>query len=244
MAGAFKVAMVAALEREVRPLTKDWRVSEREYQGRRFRFFENENVVVLGGGVGPEAARQATEAVIALYGVEAVQSVGFAGALDPALKVGDILTPGRVIDSADGSSIQVNGGRGVLVSTSSVAGKEQKAKLAKAYGAQAVDMEARSVARGAEAHGIGFSAIKVISDEADFEMPGLDRFVRSHGQFGAGEFLMFAAVRPWLWGSVLRLARNSAKASRALCRELEQNHERDKLQNTEAELHPIARLRT
>ena len=34
-------------------------------------------------------------------------------------------------------------------------------------------------------------------------------------------FALFAAVRPWMWKRVARLARNSARASNALCRWLE-----------------------
>ncbi len=74
-------------------------------------------------------------------------------------------------------------GEGVLVSVATVAGVEQKEKLAKSYGAQAVDMEAAAVAKGAEARGVAFSAVKVISDEVDFELPSMERFISVDGQF-------------------------------------------------------------
>src|ERR1700733_11785682 len=141
MSGSAKVAMIAAVEREVCPLVKGWGRVEREYQGRRFTFFRSGETVVVCGGIGAEAARRATEAVMALYQPELVQSVGFAGALDPALKVGETFLPSRVIDARDGSSVETATGRGVLVSAATIAGAEQKVKLAQAYGAQAVDME-------------------------------------------------------------------------------------------------------
>ena len=75
-----KVAMVAALEREVKPLIRIWRRTDREYQGCHFRFFENDSTVVVCGGIGEQAARRATEAVIALFSPEVIYSVGFAGA--------------------------------------------------------------------------------------------------------------------------------------------------------------------
>ena len=87
--------MVAALEREVRLLVKRWRRIEREHEGRSFTFFESGQAVLVCGGIGAEAARRATEAVIALYQPELVLSVGFAGALDPGLKVGEIFSPSR-----------------------------------------------------------------------------------------------------------------------------------------------------
>lgn len=215
--GMFRVAIVAALEREVRSLVREWRVHEQEAGGRRFRFFEKDDVVVVCGGIGAEAARRAAEAVIVLYAPKVVCSVGFAGALDPELRVADIIQPGRVVNAGDGSSVKLNRGEGVLVSFGAVASAAQKAKLRASFGAKAVDMEAASVARAAEARGVGFAVVKVISDEFDFSFPAMERFVDPSGRFLEGRFTRFVALRPWLWPRVLRLARNSGRASRALC---------------------------
>jgi adenosylhomocysteine nucleosidase len=218
-----EIAMIAALEREVWPLVKDWKPLDREYDSRQYRFFEHEDCVVVCGGVGSEAARRATEAVIALYGPRTVWSVGFAGALEERWRVGELLEARCVIDARDGSRLDTeNGTGGVLVSFSSVATEEQKSKLAKAYGAQAVDMEAAAVAKGAQAHGLPFAAVKVISDEVGFRMPPMERFIGKDGKFRTASFTLYAALRPWLWGSMIRLARNSARAARVLCEHL--NH--------------------
>src|SRR6516164_6056606 len=124
-----RIAIVAALEREVSPLVKRWRVSGREHEGRRFRFFENDDTVLVCGGVGFQAARRAAGAAIILFQPQIVYSVGFAGALDSGLKVGDIVRPARIINANDGSRIAVEGGEGVLISFSAVASPEQKRKL-------------------------------------------------------------------------------------------------------------------
>jgi adenosylhomocysteine nucleosidase len=240
MSSSTKIAMVAALEREVRPLVKGWRRVEREYLGRRFQFFESGQAVVVCGGIGAEVARRATEAVIALYLPELVLSVGFAGALDPAMKVGEIFSPSRVIDARDGSSVEIAAGRGVLVSALTIAGTEQKAKLAQSYAAQAVDMEAAAVSRGAQARGVRFMAVKAISDESTFAMPPLDRFVNRDGGFRQMSFAASVVARPWLWSKVFQLARNSAKASGTLCAELGRYISESKVSG--AELHPITRV--
>jgi len=217
-----KVAIVAALEREVRPLIRNWRMVEREHEDKRFKFFEDgAGTVLVCGGIGEQAARRATEAVIALYRPEIVQSVGFAGALNPALAVGDIVSPGRVTDAKDGSSVSLGTGNGVLLSFASVAGAGQKSKLAEAYGAQAIDMEAAAVAKSAGSHGVRFVVTKVISDEFAFEMLPMDRFVSRNGQFATASFVGFAVMRPWLWAKVIRMARRSNKAAKALCSELQ-----------------------
>ena len=208
--------MVAALEREVRPLIKHWRVSEKEYGGRRFRFFEHDDAVLVCGGIGAGAARRAAEAVIAIYLPAVVCSIGFVGALEPGLKVGTVVQPSQVINAGDASRVNLGGGSGVLVSFGSVATPAQKARLKESFGAQVVDMEAAAVARAAEARGVEFAAVKVVSDEFDFEFPAMERFVDSEGRFREGRFTMFAALRPWLWMKLLRLASNSNRATRAL----------------------------
>jgi adenosylhomocysteine nucleosidase len=160
--------------------------------------------------------------VIAIYNPSLVISAGFAGALERDLAIGSIQTPRCVIDASDGSRTDTGTGAGVLVTAQSVAGPGQKLKLAKAFSGQAVDMEAAAVARGAQARGVRFIAVKAISDESDFAMPPTERFVSPEGHFQTGQFLTFTAIRPWLWPKMIRLARNASHASRALCGWLEQ----------------------
>jgi adenosylhomocysteine nucleosidase len=215
------IAIVAAMEREVRPLIGGWRIRTIEHAGRQYRLFENGEAALICGGIGSDAARRATEAVIQAVHPTRVLSVGFAGALDGSVKVGDVIEPRTVINAADGVRTEIGLGEGVVVSSSAVAGKEEKAKLRKAYGALAVDMEAGAVAQGAAARGVEFGVIKVISDGADFNLPVLDRFVGHDGSFRSASFAVHAALRPWLWEAMIALARNSSRASRNLCAALE-----------------------
>ena len=212
---------MAALEREVWPLVKIWSTDRREFDGRGFKFFESAGKVLVCGGIGAEAARRATEAIIELYSPELVISAGFAGGLEPALRTGQTLTPRFVIDAGDGSRTDTAFGEGVLVSFADIADVEQKARLRQAYGAQAVDMEAAAVARSAEAHGVRFLACKVISDTSDTSLPPMARFVGHDGNFHTLTFLAHVVPRPWLWASVLRLANDSALAARKLCEALD-----------------------
>jgi adenosylhomocysteine nucleosidase len=222
-----RLAIVAALEREVSTLIQGSRRVQKNYEGRSFIFFERDDIVAVCGGIGAEAARRAAEAVIALYRPSIVQSVGFAGALTANLRVAEIFTPAVVIDARDGSRTEIDGGTGTLVTFMEVASAAQKSNLAQAYSAQAVDMEAAAVATAARAHGIKFAAIKVISDELSFELPDMARFIDAQGRFRAASFTLFAALRPWLWPRVATLARNGRKASQALGQHLEQHSEKE-----------------
>jgi len=215
-----KVAIVAALEREVRGLVRNWNRIEREHQGRNFTFFEQDETVIVCGGIGMEAARRAAEAVIALYHPALLQSVGFAGALDAGLRVGDIFSPAVVIDTRDGSRIDLESGKGVLITFTAVADADQKIKLAQAYGAVAVDMEAAAVAASARVNGLPFTATKVISDGLHSEMPETASFVDPQGRFRTLRFAIHVALRPWLWLRVAILARNSSKAASVLAEHL------------------------
>ena len=225
-----KVAIIAALEREVSGLTRSLSRVERQYDGRSFVFFEEDEIVIVCGGIGVEAARRAAEAATALYSPALLQSVGFAGALDADLRVGDIFMPAFVIDARDGSRIEIEGAPGLergtqerpsLLTFASVVGAQQKASLAQAYGAQAVDMEAAGVAAAARAHGIAFAATKVISDELNCEMPETANFIDANGCFKTASFAAFVVLRPWLWRRTAMLAANCRKAATVLCEHLE-----------------------
>jgi adenosylhomocysteine nucleosidase len=226
MAISPKVVIVAALEREVPLPVKHWRRVERDHDGRRYRFFEGPWAALVCGGIGPESARRATEAAIVLYQPVLVISAGFAGALEPKLKAGDAIFPSVVVDAQDGSRAETviadtavgqrENGRGVLVSLPYIAGEEQKRRLAAAYGAKAVDMEAMAVAQGAEARGVAFIAAKVISDEAGQALPPMQPFVTADGKFSTWRFVAYVAPRFWLWPRVARLARNSRLAAKNL----------------------------
>jgi adenosylhomocysteine nucleosidase len=219
-----KVALIAALEREVAPLIESSHRITRTHESRTFTFYENEGTVVTCGGIGFEAARRASEAVIALYHPALLHSIGFAGALDPDLNVGDIFAPSTVIDARDASRTDLAGGNGILLTFMSVAGAQQKRNLAQSYSAQAIDMEAAAVAAAARAHGIPFTATKVISDGLDFEMPETVRFIDARGRFKTVNFAAFVALRPWLWPRVAKLASNSNKAAKSLCEHLKDFH--------------------
>jgi len=78
--------------------------------GRRYRLFENGEATLVCGGIGAEAARRATEAVIREVDPVRVISVGFAGALDASLQVGHVFEPRTVINAADGVRTEIGGG--------------------------------------------------------------------------------------------------------------------------------------
>lgn len=221
-----KIAVVAALDREILPLVKSWPSSKLTHEGREFTLYESDYAVIVCGGIGQESARRAAEAVIAKYSPEVLISAGVAGALVPELHVGDTIFPAIVIDTQDGSRHEISIqkapiaktplGRTILATYPEIATVTQKQQLAKSYGAHAVDMEAAAVARAAQKHNLPFVAVKSISDELNFEIPEMNRFIRQ-GRFLTKSFVLYIAPRPWLWLRVIGLARNTRLASENLC---------------------------
>jgi adenosylhomocysteine nucleosidase len=208
-------AIIAALPREIKGLVKGWEC--RELQGRTV-VYSNGHAVVACAGMGEARAALAVQAAMDAMPVTVLISVGLVGACDPALRVGDIVRAGVVIDGRTGERFETSDTEStqVLVTEEVIASVEEKARVRASLGAAAVDMEAAAVARIARARGLEFKAIKVVSDEADFEVGALGKFATAEGQFREGAFALHAAMRPAMWGKVISLGRNSATAVAAL----------------------------
>ena len=221
-----KLAIVAALEREVAPLFRDgdWDTAFVRMGERKVCIRERDDVLVTWGGIGAAAARSAAEALHkhAKGELSGYISAGYAGALTPELKVGDVMQPGHVV-SPDGTDCAAHGRKasgGVLVSAHTVSGSAAKRDLAIRHSAKAVDMEAHAVADFARARQLPCVVIKVISDEHDSDLPPVEQFIDANGHFKSSSFAVHMMVRPWHWRKVIRLGRDTSVASRALCEAL------------------------
>jgi adenosylhomocysteine nucleosidase len=216
-----RIAIIVALERELHALVQGWTRSSLDHAGRTFPCFESGEMIAIAGGVGCHAAELAARAVVEKYDPQTLISAGVAGALIRSLKVGSIVTPNVIVDAATGTEYrcQVGGdvvGGGVLVSADTITGAGAKSGLADRFHALVVDMEAAAVAKVSQESHRGFRCVKAISDEFDFAMPPLGQFVDQEGNFHTGRFLAWSVIRPQHWLATIRLARNSARATRAL----------------------------
>jgi adenosylhomocysteine nucleosidase len=221
-----EIGIVAAFPHELKDARR-WPADVFPHAGRTFQCFRDRKTVLVFGGMGREVARQAAKALVANFHPAILASVGFAGAIIPELRVGDLFIPDRVVDEAGHEiySPKAERASGTLVTASRVAGPDAKRELHAHLGADAVDMEAIAVAQVAAAHGLGFFAVKSISDESGFAMPPFHRFARSDGSFDVVGFAVFAALRPRWWAPLAHLSRNASIASAALGRWLSQYNE-------------------
>ncbi len=213
-----QIAIVAALPREIAALVRGW---PRQEIAPKVFVWTKEHVVVACAGMGTERVTLAVQAAMSVRPVTRLISAGVAGGCDPALRVGDVVRAGVVVDTRTGERFADLEYKQVLATVATVADAAEKRRLFAAYGTSAVDMEAAAVARLAQAHGLGFAAVKTISDASEFEMKELGLFDTADGQFRTLAFVAHVALRPWLWGKMSQLARNGGAAIAALTKELE-----------------------
>ena len=228
-----RVGIITAMETEVAPLIRNWRKNPHPWQNRHLEsargrlrvghplnLFESDDAVLLCGGIGYQAGKRAAEAVIEYAKPDLLIAAGLAGGLKPGWTLGRTLVAAEVVDEATGRRFKTASGEGTVVSSRAIAGAAKKRELASRFAADLVDMEGAAVAEVAEAHGIPFLAVKAVSDEMDFELPPLQRFVDANGSFGGARFGFWAAWHPRWWPAIARLKRRSEVAAEALAGKL------------------------
>ena len=184
---------------------------------------------------GAERAREAAQRLLA-KGAEALISFGIAGGLDPALRPGRLIVPGRVIGPggldlaaepglhrrfmelcASGGLVPADG---VLASsTQMVTSPADKQALHERLGALVVDMESHAVASVARSAGVPFVALRAVADPAERTLPGLVRdALDADGRPRSALVLARLCLRPWALPAVLQLRRDQEAALATLLR--------------------------
>ncbi len=175
-------------------------------------------VIATGMGAGP-AERMTTQAIA--DGVTAAISVGFCGALDPSLDLGDLVIPLTVREAATGDAwdcdadlVRGTGAcRGTLVTADRVVPDPVQRR---ALPGLAVDMESAGTARACARAGIPFAALRAVTDRAHDVLPDLAGVVDARGDVHAWRVLGRMATRPGDIPGWIGLARGAAAARRGL----------------------------
>jgi hopanoid-associated phosphorylase len=183
--------------------------------------------VVIGGG-DLEGLAHRIEAELQC-GVAGVISFGLCGALDPALKVGDLIIGESVGDAAESfatdrawavrmAAVIPNAKIGRFASAEKpVASAASKAELREATGADAVDLESYAVARLASHFHAPFAVLRAVSDSATRALPhaaqvglGID------GRPAIGPVMASLRSDPWQIGALIRTALEAEDGFHAL----------------------------
>jgi adenosylhomocysteine nucleosidase len=214
-----RIAIIAALPGELKPLVRGWQHECRSgvdlWQSRH----KDAEWIAACAGMGQQAATRAFAEVEKGGRVDQVISAGWAGALRQEIEVGKAYRAAGVVDSRTGERFVIDDAMVQdpwLVTSPGVAGAGDKRRLATDYSAGLVDMEASAIARLAAMRGIPFRCFKGVSDGVGENLPDFNRFISPQGQLRLSQLLFFVLPRPWYWPALIRMGENSNKASHAL----------------------------
>jgi len=145
-----------------------------------------------------------------------VVSFGLAGALDDALRIGDVIDATRVVDATgatlwEGAGLGVGGAKRcvVLASEQLVHDAGERRRLRDASGADAVDMESGVLARSGRLAGV----LRAVSDDTTSAVEGVDGTVHKDGRTDVAGLLRWVVRRR---GHAIRSMKDAMVALRSL----------------------------
>jgi adenosylhomocysteine nucleosidase len=209
----------------------------RLYRGK----FKNRETLLVQTGMGKERAENATRFTLEHYPVTAIISLGFAGALAPELRIGDVVVcsallcaPGTeqkeeklesLAPDANLLSLASQGagdgatrfclGSGVTVLELD-SNRQKMRELSETFQAHIVDMESYWIAKIAATQQIPFIAIRSISDNAQSSVQPFDQILASDGRLLWKKAVLCFLSHPQYLTNVFTLFRNTRPAKRNL----------------------------
>jgi adenosylhomocysteine nucleosidase len=170
---------------------------------------------MVANGPGAELVQQALRVMRAeTENVDGIISTGLCGALDPALRVGDIVVAGDGRLKSPARFV-----RGAMHTAERVIGTAQeKRALGQETGALAVDMEASAVEAEAAERKVPFLSIRAVSDTAGDSLPlDFNRYRNARGDFSRSRIALVAVAHPFtVLPQLMEFDRNCRRAGDAL----------------------------
>ncbi|MDD5755633.1 MAG: phosphorylase, partial [Methylococcales bacterium] len=148
--------------------------------------FLTDDIILIYSGMGSENARKAAELLVS-KGATQLMSWGCAAALNPDLKMGDLILADSLLNS-DGLEMPVNATwhqhaktvlgsevamyKGAVCASNEIVSTAQaKQALYAKTGAMALDMESSAIAQVAQYYALPFLVIRAIADPATMDLP-------------------------------------------------------------------------
>lgn len=181
------IAIIAATNEEISPFLSNLN-SKNRVEHNKIIFIEGKfldiPVVVSISGVGIKKARTTTDHIIKKYNPKFIVSAGFAGALNPKLKTGDLVLPEwaaslraedkkTFYNSLPYISFKFNKG-GILTENRFINNQKDKLDLFLQSGADIVDMETWGVLESAEKNSTKVISARSVSDTTKSKLPRME----------------------------------------------------------------------
>ena len=185
--------------------------------------------LLVANGPGRRNAHKAVSSACHGLPISAVVSTGCVGALDPALRTGELFLADRVIEAETeeeypvqlnlrpGSHSRTEPAVGALLTVDEVAQDSAVKARLRETGAQAVDMEASAVAAEAAVRGLPFYCVRAVSDDAttSFEID-FNRARRKDGTFSGWRVAAQAGLSRRRWQHLATVYGDARKAFESL----------------------------
>ncbi|HUK82639.1 MAG TPA: hypothetical protein VLZ12_08430 [Verrucomicrobiae bacterium] len=240
------IAILVAVKQELRPILRRANATHVVRQAH-LDFHEGtlagQPVALLALGVGKECARIAAEMTIKCYRPDLIISAGFGGGLQNEVKDGDIVIGTEVLDlcadqgkevrwrsayklarhrefTVTNGEFRIHFGK-ILTADEMVLKAANKARLGKATGALAVDMETSAVAAVAATRDTDLLAVRCITDNEHEDLPREFNDFFIIGQLQPSRIISACSQRPRLVADLARLGHRAKTAGQNLARFLE-----------------------
>ncbi|MFN0106846.1 MAG: hypothetical protein ACKV2U_32735 [Bryobacteraceae bacterium] len=219
-----KILAVAAEALELKPWLRRCRSVEKlawPVPFARMARWGEATLFAVANGAGPRLSAKAVEIAVRGAGpFDGLMSVGLCGALDLALPLRAVCTASAVGDGESTWPARGLPGGSVrrLLSIDRFLGEPEEKRQWAERGFGIVEMEAAAVAQYAAAHGLPFSAVKVVSDRADERFAiDFNRYRDADGRFSRGRIALAAAAHPIRYvPDLIRMASRGPSASETL----------------------------
>jgi adenosylhomocysteine nucleosidase len=161
--------------------------------------WKNQTVTLIANGAGPVQSAYATRAC---PDAAAIINVGFCGALDTALRIGDVIVADKVFFSSqmfDCQPVATSAAfyRGSVYSSPWVAATAAEKQRLRKSGARAVEMEAGGIAMVARERGVPLFCIRAVSDLAEESFVNdFNAALGPDGRLRLGRLIGSALVQP------------------------------------------------
>jgi len=189
-----RIAIIGAIKDEIAGIKNQMQITDtlRWPTGNAFAgTWQGVPIVLVRSGMGCDSAKLALAEIAGKYDLECVISIGYAGALDPALQVGELVVADQVVHYETLKSFSLDEElistmpetrRGTLLTVDEVvATPPAKKALREKYSAVAVDMETSALAEEAETQHLPFASVRAIADTANQELIDCSHLVAEDG---------------------------------------------------------------
>ncbi|MFQ5996196.1 MAG: hypothetical protein ACE5KP_01040 [Dehalococcoidales bacterium] len=238
------LALIGALGEEISGIRRQMTIAEviarpdfKLYRGK----YSNQDCLLVQTGMGKQRVETAARFTLEHFPVTTIISFGFAGALTPELRVGDIIIcstlyycNGRSHPGLKSASLSSNGNLLELATRVLGSGRvryscgssisvpqplsdpESKEKLYKIAQAHIADMESYWIAKIASEERIPFLAIRAVTDARQGNLPPFEQMLAGDGSWLRGKALSYFVLHPKDLSKLPGLYWNSRKARRSL----------------------------